>query len=397
VLPGCAFDVALQVTYQQTAKQNQPVLVNQLPPSPPMPRAEMPLSDPMANGSVSAGPRIAHAHSVTNAETTTAAVYVEDCHMVLPNAKLATDPRSVFTPIDPNKAEILVRTLNLHNKWKHVITGLREGFDVGIRQTPNHTIIFDNHYSSQLNPEFISSYVASEHAVGRYSEPFQPSDLENIIGPFRTSPIGLVPKPNSSKFRMIQDLSYPRNNPSIDSINTGINSDEFSTGWGTFDTTSKLILSLPNGCKAATFDISAAYRITPVRPDQQNALCIFWKGMVRVDRAVMFGLASSAGVFGCVTDMLVDIYTTSGFGPLVKWVDDFFVIRLPHDSWTEKEFMDLTASIGVPWSIEKLRPLSSIQRYIGFDWHLDSKAVSIPTEKIKHIQDLLQGWLIPNI
>jgi len=305
--------------------------------------------------------------------------------MVLPNAKLAPDPCSVFTSINPDKAEILVRTLNLHSKWKHVITGLREGFDVGIQQTPNCTIIFDNHYSSQLNPEFISSYVVSKHAVGRYSEPFQPSDLENIIGSFHTSPIRLVPKPNSSKFCMIQDLSYSWNNPSINSINAGINSDEFPTGWGTFNTTSELILSLPNGCKAATFDISAVYRITPVRPDQQNALCIFWEGMVRVDRAVMFGLASSAGVFSCVADM-VDIYTTSSFGPLVKWVDDFFV-----------EFMDLTASIGIPWSIKKLRPLSSIQRYIGFDWHLDSKAVSIPTEKIKNIQDLLQRWLIPNI
>lgn len=37
----------------------------------------------------------------------------------------------------------------------------------------------------------------------------------------------------------------------------------------------------------------------------------------------MFGLALSAGVFGCVTDMLIDIYVSAGFGPLTKWVNDF--------------------------------------------------------------------------
>lgn len=234
----------------------------------------------------------------------------------------------------------------------------------------------------------------SEQAAGRYSQPYTPSELEALIGPFRTSPIGLTPKPNSSKFRLIQDLSFPRNHPTIQSVNAGISSDDFPTAWGTFETTAALILSLPQGCQAATFDISAAYRLTPVRPDQQNALCLFWDGKVRVDRAVMFGLTSSAGVFGCVADMLIDIYITAGFGPLTKWVDDFFVIRLPECSWTESDFIDLTAAIGIPWSMEKLRPLSHIQRYIGFDWNLVTKTVSVPPEKASRIQALLHHWVL---
>ena len=60
----------------------------------------------------------------------------------------------------------------------------------------------------------------------------------------------------------------------------------------------------------------------------------------------MFGLSSSAGVFGSIADMLADIYQASGFGPIVKWVNDFFVIWLPDGSWTEGQFMDLTARIG---------------------------------------------------
>ena len=100
--------------------------------------------------------------------------------------------------------------------------------------------------------------------------------------------------------------------------------------------------------------------MTPVDPKQQNSLCIFWEGKVYVDRAVMFKLSSSAGVFGLITDMLVAIYQVAGFGPLTKWVDNLFVIWLPHHSWTEQEFLSLMADIGVPWSLVKLRSLASV-------------------------------------
>lgn len=154
-------------------------------------------------------------------------------------------------------------------------------------------------------------------------------------------------------------------------------------------------MALPPGCKAAAFDISAAYRITPVRPDQQHALCVFWKGKVYINCAVAFGMSSSAGVFGAVADLLVAIYKSSGFGPMVKWVDDFLVIRLPHQTWTEDDFIKLTASLGVPWSRMKTKPLSSRQRYIGFDWDLDRKTVSFPSDKLQATHDLIQAWLVP--
>lgn len=257
-------------------------------------------------------------------------------------------------------------------------------------------IFFDNHASSLLDPKFICSYIASEQAAGRYSEAYTPDALESIIGPFRTSPLGLVPKPLSNKLRLVQDMSFPRNNHELTSVNAGVNSDDFPTSWGTFDSTAELILSLPPGCVAATFDISAAYRITPVHPNQQHALCIFWNGVVYVDRALMFGLTSSAGVFGAIADMLVAIYGAANFGLIRKWVDDFLAIRLPHQTWTEKDFMDLTGYFGVPWSTEKLRPFSSIQKYIGFNWNLEHKSVALPKEKLQATRLLIKEWQRPN-
>ena len=169
-----------------------------------------------------------------------------------------------------------------------------------------------------------------------------------------------------------------------------VNSNDFSTSWGTFNSTAELILVLPPGCVAATFDISAAYRITPVHPNQQHTLCIFWNGVVYVDRALMFGLTSSAGIFGAIANMLVTIYGAANFGLIQKWVDNFLAIWLPHQTWMEKEFMNLTGYFRVPWSIEKLCPFSLIQKYIGFNWDLERKSVTLPKEKLQATQLLIK-------
>ncbi|KAH7904837.1 hypothetical protein BJ138DRAFT_1119033 [Hygrophoropsis aurantiaca] len=108
----------------------------------------------------------------------------------------------------------------------------------------------------------------------------------------------------------------------------------------------------------------------------------------------MFGLTSSAGIFGSLADMLVAIYGKAGFEQILKWVDDFFVVRLPHQSWTEADFIDLTGCCGVPWSLEKLRPLAPIQRYIGFDWNLTNKSVSFPDEKRQKLLALIAEWRV---
>lgn len=213
------------------------------------------------------------------------------------------------------------------------------------------------------------------------------------MGPFRTSPLGLVPKPGSDEPRLIQDMSYPRNS-TVQSVNAGIDSDDFPTEWGTFTKTAEMLLALPPGSMAATFDISAAYRLTPVCPAQQNALCVFWKGKVYIDRAVAFGLRSSAGVFGAVADMLVAIYQAHGYGPLHKWVDDFFAIRLPHQTWTVQDFIALTARLGVPWSLRKIRDLATRQRYIGFIWDLVRLVVALPEEKLAAVHTLVADWLV---
>jgi hypothetical protein len=165
--------------------------------------------------------------------------------------------------------------------------------------------------------------------------------------------------------------------------------------WGTFADTSALVLSLPDGCLAATFNVSAAYRTTPVAPTQQNVLCVLWMGLLYVDFALAFRLASSAGIFGWVVDMIVAIYIVLGFGPMLKWVDDFFVIRLPGQVWTEEDFLAFGNTLGVPWSRQKLRRFATKQRYIRYIWDLEAQSVALPQDKLYAVQGLLAAWAVP--
>lgn len=291
--------------------------------------------------------------------------------MVLAIAKSELDPHSVVTPLDYLKVEDTLCEYNILDNWCHIVNSIHNGFHVGVPCLPESTILFQKSCILFTKPFCNQQLHYFKQAAGCYSIGYSPTDLECIIGPFRTSPLGLVPKPHSNKFHIVQDLSYPCNDPSIHAVNADISADNFPTVWGTFNNTAAPIPPPPHGCVAATFDISSAYCIIPVLPWQQNSLCIFWKGIVYVDRALMFGLTSSAGIFGSVANMLVTIYSKAGFSVIQKWVDDFLIIRLLHQSWTKADFIAISAIFGVPWSLEKLRRFISIQCYIRFDWDLN--------------------------
>ncbi len=120
------------------------------------------------------------------------------------------DPRRVVTPLDPEHVLRKLQDLGIADRWQHIVDGLHTGFDIGIRNTINTTIISPNHASAALDPSFIDEYILDKQAAGRYSRAYSPAHLHSLIGDFCTAPLGLVPKLHSSKFRIIQDLSYPR-------------------------------------------------------------------------------------------------------------------------------------------------------------------------------------------
>ena len=62
----------------------------------------------------------------------------------------------------------------------------------------------------------------------------------------------------------------------------------------------------------------------------------------------MFSLTSNAGVFEAAADMLVVIYRATCFHLICTRVDNnFFIVQLPGQMWTEDEFIQLAATLGI--------------------------------------------------
>ena len=351
-------------------------------------------------------------------------------------------------PFNLCNLEALLCDSLLLQRYPTILSSFSLGFILGV---PSLTQTFTppNHSSLKLLASDFASIVHKEFALSRYIGPFNKATLLSLIGPFQSSPLSLVPKPNSVKYRLIQNLSFPLHASPVPSINSFIDSQDFPCTFGTFFNVCFIINNLPPGSQASTRDVADAYRTIPLHPSQ-------WPGLVvqletdsfAINTQNSFGLASVGGVWGQVADMLADIFRSQGIGPLTKWVDDFLFFRvpsltvtsinrsrallstqlLPSQSNARKFFLGpplpdgtqpqydedfqfplqvlsserfaysdhhlnkISNLIGLPWKTEKTTPFSSNFTYLGFDWDLTQLTVSLnPSKQNKYLLSL-NAW-----
>jgi hypothetical protein len=244
------------------------------------------------------------------------------------------------------------------------------------------------------------SHIHKELSLRRYSGPFSRSRLEFLIGPFRTSPLGTVPKSHdSSDRRIVQDLSFPRNDPTHSSVNDQINIEDFRCDWGTFNDIRVIVINAPVGTEAATLDVDSAFRCCPILPSQQSSFVVHWNGSYYVDHNAPFGATSAGGVFGRVADAKSAILESKDIGPAKNWVDDFIFFRFPTIlypnptfSYSLTEIYALAKRLGWPWKESKTKPFSLEFTYLGFLWSLSTKTVQIPEPKKLRYLVKLDPW-----
>lgn len=288
------------------------------------------------------------------------------------------------------------------DEFADISIGIRDGFRISVSLPITATYTPPNHKSSLDNPEALQLHIHTELSARRYSGPFHPSRLESLIGPFCTSPMGIIPKTTPGTFRIIQDFSFPRDNPSIFSVNDDINPDEFQCEWGTFVACVLLIADAPEGTQASVNDVQNAYRNIPIHPDDQPYLVIFFLGLVILDHCAAFGSCSAPGIFGRVADAIVQIFKHYGVQAIIKWVDDFVFWRYPtrklidgsfEYSYDESLIFSVAERLGWPWSPTKHTPFSSSFTYNGFQWDIPSRTVELPASKKVKYLERLAPWI----
>jgi hypothetical protein len=203
--------------------------------------------------------------------------------------------------------------------------------------------------------------------------------------------VGLIPKPQANKWRLIGDLSFPSNC----SVNDGISPMFCSLQYASVDDAVYIISQLGRGTELVKIDLSSAYRMVPVHPDDQPLLGIYWQGDTYIDRALPFGLRSAPKIFNAVADFLAWVLHVEGVLLLIHYLDDFLVFGPPSTTIAAASRVvveHVFNNLNVPIAHHKTEGPSTCLTFLGIQIDTMLLQLSIPADKVKRLQELLRRW-----
>lgn len=225
------------------------------------------------------------------------------------------------TPINVQRLQDTLANHPDHEFVFKLCNNLRFGADVGF--TGRRTARFSKNLPTVLSQTgIVSENLSKEVALGRVAGPFPSPPLPN----FQMSPIGLVPKKHSTKFRTIFHLSFPKSGET--SINSSIPKEDFSLQYITIDNAINGILGLGQGCFLAKTDIESAFRLIPLRPSDYELFGMYWESSYYYDKVLPFGLRSAPFLFNLLSDAIEWILVHHCNISFVCHILDDFLIKL---------------------------------------------------------------------
>jgi hypothetical protein len=291
------------------------------------------------------------------------------------------------TPIDVVKLELSLVEHPDPNFVAQLCTNLRYGAHIGFegKRAPRFS---KNLPTALAQPDIISSNLAHEISLGRVAGPFDNPPFPN----FQVSPIGLVPKKHSAKFRTIFHLSFPKSGTA--SINASISKDDFSLQYVTIDNAIEGIKCLGQGCFLAKTDIEAAFRLIPVHPDDYELLGMHWNGKYYYDKVLPFGLRSAPFIFNQLSDAIEWILSNKCHIRFVCHILDDFLIGEPASPGPQKAVacqaslnaMSLTfRNLNIPIAPGKTEGPNTVLEFMGIILDSTRMEARLPADKIERL------------
>ena len=168
---------------------------------------------------------------------------------------IPSDNNNLVTPIHVDSLEDAHRGHPDPSFGLKLCSDLRFGARLGYNG-PRKFKFSKNVKSAIDNPTIVSNNLAKEVA------------LANL----QVSPIGIVPKKHSDKFRTIFHLSFPKTG---ESMNSFIEKDDFSLQYIKIDDAIAALIRLGRGTYRAKTDIESAFRQFPVHPEDWALLGMY--------------------------------------------------------------------------------------------------------------------------
>ena len=162
-----------------------------------------------------------------------------------------------WTPVKPGRLEVLLQGHPNQALVHEVLTGFSQGFQLKYKG-PRQGRIHRNLSSAFQHPNLLQQHLDKEISAGRMLGPFKGIPLPNLI----CSPVGMVPKKDSAKMRMITHLSYAHGN----SINLYMDPQDTSTTDQSFNQALAIVAKHGHGAYMSKGDVKSAFRIILIAP-----------------------------------------------------------------------------------------------------------------------------------
>ena len=283
-------------------------------------------------------------------------------------------------PVKPDRLEALLQGHPNQVLVHEVLTGFCQDFQLKYKG-PRQGRIHRNLNSAFQHPKLLQQHLDKEISTGRMLGPFKKILLPNLI----CSPVGMVPKKDSAKMRMITHLSYPHGN----SINSYMDLQDTSTSYQSFNQALAIAAKYGHGAYMSKGDVESAFRIIPIAPENWHLLGICFNKRYFVDICLPFGASISCAIFEKVGDLLQWIAQKRAKHLISRYLYDFFTAHILQQAcdMIMQTIHDTCAEVGVPMSLTKRVFTTQVIEFLGLLIDTLLMIVRVPQDK-QH--DILQ-------
>ena len=292
--------------------------------------------------------------------------------------------KGVVTPISANRLKDLLTVTNYDtNLTNTLVQGFTQGFDLGHNDSIDSINAVPNAKQEEL--EIMREKIDKELTAGRVEGPFD-------CPPFKTyhlSPLFLVPKSAPGQYRMILNLSFPKNHSSI---NSNISQSSKSVEYASIRDAIKHMPTLGKGAFSCKIDIQDAFRLIPVHPSQHHKLCFKIGDEYFFDKVLPQGCSSSCKLFELFATALHHIFNHfSTHCGAVHYLDDFLFIAQDFETCLHNRdlFISICHHLGVPLNPKKVTVPSTSTTFLGILLDTNLGQARLPENKVKqYVSDI---------
>ena len=236
--------------------------------------------------------------------------------------------------------------------------------------------------------EYLDTEIHEQAVLG----PLEHPPFEGQVG---ISPLNSVPKKDSSKRRIILDLSFPEGT----SVNDGIPVDWYQGEhsklvFPTIDDLVNIIHRKGVGCLLFKQDIRRAYRWLPLDVGCIHLLGYMFMGLYFFDLVMPMGLCSAARCCQMLTDAITFVFFEEGY-EAVNYIDDFGRAETAEQAWDAfYKLGSIIQKVGLTEAEDKASPPSAIMIFLGLEVNTIKMTIKIPYGKLEEIRLELSKWFL---